>query len=496
MLDSLDQALGDVPDVSLTLFDPVEHPWAGRVFAQDADCVLANSPVPTMSIRHGDRSHAHRWLVQRGLLAPGDEVIEFLPRSTYGRYIVEHASALVTGMGDRGWRVEFVREQATALERDDRSGLVVSSAGRQDRFDYVILCAGGSVHSDPFHLAGTDGYVAAPYPTRSRLSSIPAAAAVGIVGSGLSAVDAAVALQAQAHTGPVTFYSRSGVLPLVRRPGPDWVAHHLTTQGVVARARSSGGLRLEDLEDLFDREVQASGGTPRGLFPPLPNGGPEEQLRWQLDRPIGGRELGTLIFQKSVPTAVWGHIWYLLRPQDKRRLIDDSLRQIMARCSPMPPVNARKLLAMFESRQLRIRAGLESVQPSSGSFQMQLASGIERADVVVNAVTPATYGVHPHIRPLVDRAVEQGLAREHPWGGLRIGRKSGAVAGGDARLYALGNLTRGAYFFIFALPALVARSAEIAEAIRHDALTRTRRPFASPAGNGPALEPSTRLSIG
>jgi uncharacterized NAD(P)/FAD-binding protein YdhS len=473
VLDSLGQALGHRSDVTLTLYDPAAEPWVGRVFQPDSDCILANAPVSAMSIRYGDNAHVARWLIRHGELEPDHSGETFLPRAVYGRYIADHSTRLVGELRRRGWRVEFVRSRAASLERT-RSGYTVGTSERRDEHDYVILCAGGSVLGDPFGLDAHEGYVADPYPTRERLCDIPAGAAVGIVGSGLTAVDVAVALHARGHAGPVRMYSRSGVLPYVRRPGPDWSAEHLTDR-IADLNISRGGLRLADLERVFDEEVRAWGGEAGGLFPPPPLHDPLSWLRRQRERPHDPRDLATFIFQKSVPTH-WGDIWHALDPEDKRGILNSpTLRDIMSRCCPMPQVNADKLIAMLDSGQLSIHGGVETVEPASRGFSVHLPTTTQHADYVVNAATPATYGVHPGVERLVTSAVDQGLARRHACGGLEVAGTTGAVHGGRGTggVYAVGDLTRGAFFFIFGLPVLVRRSADVAAAIHVDAHRRS-----------------------
>jgi uncharacterized NAD(P)/FAD-binding protein YdhS len=172
-----------------------------------------------MSVRHGDVAHVERWLVGQGMFERGSSRETFFPRALYGEYMAQHARGLEEDLRRRGWRTELVRQRATSLSIGS-SGYVVECEGRRDEFDYVILCAGGSVHANPFDLQGRDGYVADPYPTRERLCAVPSDAAVGILGSGLAAVDVAVALKERGHAGPIRMYSRSATLPLVRRPGP------------------------------------------------------------------------------------------------------------------------------------------------------------------------------------------------------------------------------------------------------------------------------------
>ncbi|WP_306960438.1 FAD/NAD(P)-binding protein [Arthrobacter bambusae] len=470
MLDSLEQVLGDHPEMSLTLYDDAK-PWQGRVFQADSPCIIANAPVDAMSVRHGDSAHAERWLVERGHLEPGKSHDLFLPRGLYGDYMAEHAGELLQSLRRRGWRVELVEQRASSIEPKGPLRYAVEAEGRRDEFDFVILCAGGSVRGGPVDLDRYDEYIADPYPTFERLAGIPSDAAVGVMGSGLTAVDVAVALKERGHSGRIRMYSRSGALPLVRRPGPAWKPKHLTAGQVSELASSKGFLRLADAEQLVGQEVQAWGGQPRELFPPARAAGARAWLHRQLENPHDHTDLETFIFQKSVP-AVWQEIWFALSPGDQRRILETPsvMRSIMSRCCPMPRTNAEKILAMLDSGQLETKSGLKSISRGLKTFEVHLATGAEQADYIVNAVTPPVYGIHPKAEPLVDSAVQHGLARRHHAGGLKVTATSSAILGSRSLggLYALGDLTRGAFFFTFGLPVLVRRSADIARAIHDD----------------------------
>lgn len=477
MLDSLEQALGDRSDISLTLYDPAAEPWRGRAFQADSACILANAPVAAMSIRYGDNSHAERWLLHQGRWEGGNPQKAILPRQFYGDYIAHHAGGLLRDLRRRGWLVELVQQRVTSIAPAGSSSYILEADGRRDEFDYVILCAGGSVLTSPYDLDGCDGYIADPYPTSERLNDIPPDASVGVLGSGLTAVDVAVALKERGHAGRVRMYSRSGLLPLARRSGPAWTAKYLTSEQVINLARSDSSRYLADVEQLFNREVHAWGGEPRGLFPQPHLSGTGAGLRRQLEQPHDGTDLETFIFQKSI--LVWQDIWHGLNTDEQRRILKSpsTMRSVMSRCCPMPPPNAKKILAMLDSGQLEVRGGLQTVERGRDAFDVQLAASRERADYIVSAVTPPVYGVHPQIEPLVNSAIGHGLARRHHAGGLEVLASTSAVAGhhGTGGLYALGDLTRGAFFFTFGTPALVYRSADIAKAIHDDVNERATR---------------------
>jgi uncharacterized NAD(P)/FAD-binding protein YdhS len=479
MLDSLAQALGHRADVGLTLYDPTTEPWRGRVFQADSDCVLANLTVDRMTIRHGDGEHAERWLLDQGHLKPGSSPDAYLPRHVYGDYIAQHSEELVQDLCRRGWRIDRVKQTVTSLAPLGASSYVLESGGRREVFDYVILCTGGSVYGDPFDLGETEGYVADPYPTQQRLRAIPPDAIVGILGSGLTAVDIAVALQHRGHSGPVRMYSRSGLLPLVRRPGPVWTAKHLTPDRLADFMSHCGSLRIGEVKRLYDREVRAWGGEPPDLIRTQPQTGLEASLRRQLDQPHDASDLGAFIFQKLTPVG-WQDIWYALNADEQRRILasPSAMRIIMSWCCPMPPVNGEKILAMLQSGQLQVSSGLRSIVPDRDAFDVQRTTTTERADYIVNAVTPPpAFGVHPGAQRLVDSAVGHGLARRHHAGGLEVSAASGAVLADrpSGGLYALGDLTRGAFLLTYAIPSIVSRSIDIARAIHEDVQDRADR---------------------
>ena len=469
MLDSLARELAHRSDVSLTLYDSAATRWRGRAFQADCHSIIANAPVQAMSIRYGDAAHAEEWLRGHGQITANDTGERFLPRGIYGDYMADHAASLIDELRRRGWTVTFERAVATGLEPTESARPAIISNGRRAEFDCVVLCPGGSVLGNPYDLGGRPGYIADPYPTVAQLADIPTDTHVGVLGSGLTAVDVAVALRERGHAGPVTLYSRSGALPYVRRPGPAWSARHLTPEALTNLMRARGSLSMVDVERLFDREVEAWGGKPMGLFPRAPRRGTRDWLRWQLEQPHGASDLGTFIFQKSVP-VIWQDIWYALRDVEKSRLYrSTALRSIMSRCCPMPRPNAEKVLEMLESGQLQVRGGLQTVtETRAGGFEIHMPAARSHVTHLVNGVTPAIYGVHPKASRLVESAVQHGLARRHHAGGLQVERDSSAVVGTQrtSRVFALGDLTRGAYFFIFGVPVLARRSADIAVAIR------------------------------
>ena len=126
----------------------------------------------------------------------GDRV--FYPRLALGDYFYDQFSALLARAEHRGIRVTIRTrcEVLDALSRPDGMTLTVRPRGGQlfeQRFDHVVLATG---HQWPAEPEVRPGYFLSPWPA-SALSAVPPVK-VGIRGTSLSAIDAAVAL-AVAH---------------------------------------------------------------------------------------------------------------------------------------------------------------------------------------------------------------------------------------------------------------------------------------------------------
>ena len=471
MVTALNHRFAEATKVDLTLYDacPPDTLWRGRAFQRDGDAILANVPAQAMSIQPNDPSHARVWLESRGLIGEHlpDDHESFLPRRHYGDYLADTAERALAQMRARGWGVARIEESATGIEASGPALCLTTRGGRRANFDYIVLCPGGSVLSSPWGNLKNARLIANPYPTTRTLAPIPRSAAVGILGSGLTAVDIVVALQAQGHQGPINMISRTGTLNRARMQGPPWMPRHLTMERVMKGAELAGYLTLRDAERLLAHEARDLGGRPM-LLRLSEISSSREELRRQLTEPMTPDDLGVYAFQKSVP-SVWQDIWYFLREPDKRILLTPSrLRAIMSRCCPMPPPNARKILDLLDSGQLTIDTAIFP-RAAGPTPTVQTARGTTRSDYLISAMTPAHYGVAPAATELMDSAIRRGLASTHFAGGVLVERSTSRVhdrtGTANPRLYALGDLTRGAYFFTFGLPVLVTRSAAISQAI-------------------------------
>lgn len=466
--------------IHLTVFEPNPRLWHGQVFQPDMEVVLANVPMKTMSLDPGDPEHGVRWLRDQAPLSFAAEAL-FPPRALVGRYLQDATAGAIAALQAAGSSVRIEEYAVHDLALRGRRIQLRADEGVCGDFDHVVLCPGAPPSYDPYRLAGQPGYVRDPYPLNVGLAEVPADASVAIIGSGLTAVDAVMGLRARDHQGPIFMVSRGGVLPSVRRTSlrPDF--RHLTVGRLEDLATRPGGLCLVDVISLIEAELQAAGEVFEDLVADMASVMmPFQRLRDELHRDLVWDEGWALL--RSGLVSCGQDAWYLLREVDKL-VVREHHPELMRRCCPMPPENARCLLELFDAGQLDLVSGVESIQPrreGKPGFEIKASRNIV-ADVVIGASTPAKRESSPKARPLVDSLIAQGLAVPHAFGGLCIERTTSRLINrrgiADGRLHALGDLTNGAYLFTFGMPVLTARAdgivRDIAAALHQNQQTKS-----------------------
>ncbi len=479
LLDALAQR-EDLCNGQITVFEPAAHPWRGRAYQPDMDAVRVNAPPQDMSVRAGGDAHFHDWLVSRGFqLASGGRYWDphghttFVPRAVYGDYLEHSARAAWMRLLRRGWRVELVRERVRHTVSEPGGLTLITERGRRTFVEYAVLCVGASAPADLYGLGGCDRFIRDPYPLNRTLSAIPADATVGVIGSGLTAIDAVRALTSSGHRGQIRLLSRRGVLPGVRQRPRHHRLRHFTPGHFRAAAARGESTSLAELATIMGAELIEAGENPAAIRAEIAAAGSEDpvaRLRRQLAA-VGSSSMALRILQQAVPEA-GPDVWPLLPDAEQERLLRRHDRTIMSLCCPMAPASAAALLDLVHSGQLTIVRGLRDIgRGRDGRFEIRTGQDRQYADYVINAVNSRLTGVPAQAAPLIGGLVTAGLAEPHPRGGLRVERAtSRLVTAGTAqrRLYALGDQAGGSLFFTFGIQSLVDRSVDIVGAIRSD----------------------------
>jgi uncharacterized NAD(P)/FAD-binding protein YdhS len=424
---------------------------AGLAYATGNQHHLLNVRAGNMSAFSADPDHFVAWLrrLPRSTQDPDAADLpgpaSFVPRGVFGAY-VQQALAEEIWRGQRGSRLTIVNDEAVGIARAPGGLALQLAIGRQLVVDTAVLAIGNFPPD-----RNTAPVFGDPWDPRAT-SDLDPEASVLILGTGLTMVDTAITLLDAGHRGPIHAISRRGLLP---------------RQHVGAIPDDTGEIRL-----------------------PRP---------WTFDSPPSGRSLVALMHDvrqtigraerqgrgwRSVIDGIRPHtqrLWRELSPQDRQRF----LRHLrpwwdVHRHRSAPQVMAR-IAAARERGQLQVTAGRILATETDGgrvTARIQLRGGrdtIVRAGERLIDCTGLNGDCTKIDQPLLKQLLAEGLARPDP---LRLGldvTEAGALVDGDGAaasdLFAVGPITRGAFWEIIAVPDLRVACETMAERLlaAHDA---------------------------
>ncbi|AEV85918.1 hypothetical protein ACWT_4899 [Actinoplanes sp. SE50] len=191
----------------VVLIAPDEVAGRGVAYGAAEPWHILNARAGSMTADFDDPLDLVRWCTARGRPT---QPCEFLPRSVYGDYLAERFTETVL---ESAGRLRHHRATATALHREHGGYVIVTDTGPV-RADQVILAVGNPPAA---RLPGIDDaayshplFITDPWAPRPEL---PSDAPILLIGSGLTAVDVALTLDAAGHRGPIESISRHGLLP-------------------------------------------------------------------------------------------------------------------------------------------------------------------------------------------------------------------------------------------------------------------------------------------
>ncbi len=460
--------------VSYVVADPAVM-GPGLAFATPYDLHVVNVRASAMSLHPDDRGEFARWRTEHEsvwALHFGEPALcwhDYPPRRLFGMYLRSVFDEVIRMTDPAEQRVELIADRVVAvypLDRGDRWRARFSS-GRVAEYDRVILAV-GHLPSAPYSPEeGGPRFLRDPW----GLLDLPVRARVGVIGTRLTGVDAALALRERGHQGPVVLASRSGRLPSVKgRVAVHRLFHLPEFVAEQHRQRRHGTVSLEAVAEAIGREVQAAERSPidwKSVLDPPPS--TADTLRVELAIAESGQVVGWQSVLGSVVPWVPA-LWRLLDERSRERLMDTYVGIWAIRVASFPALSARRLLEMMDRGQLSVRSRLEAVATCGAGYEMRFADGdVIRVDAVINATGPG-YG-HDSLNalPLTRYLVSSGLAVPHRFGGLAVQERtfqavdaSGVTTQG---LHVIGDLTRGVWLATNAVENTVRQSVMLADVL-------------------------------
>jgi uncharacterized NAD(P)/FAD-binding protein YdhS len=413
-------------DIRVTLIEKRPAFGQGLAYSTTLEDHVLNVSAFGMSAYADDPEHFWRWLEDTGHAPDRNPRKVFVPRHLYADYLAGILHDLRAAEGPSG-RLHTLTEECVSLATTP-SGVAVNLANGASLVGHVAVLAVGHEEQP---LIGRD---IAVRPGSEADTPLDPDAAVLILGTGLSMVDAWIALVARGHRGPVIALSRRGLIPSVQRKGNPI---RLDSADVPLGTELSYFVRW--FRDLV-RSTERAGGDWRDVVDGI--------------RPFNQR------------------IWRSWPASAKRRFIEHTRAWWDIHRHRMPPTLHERMSQAVENGALELVAGKFLGARHDGNaidatIRRRGAAGTETLRIgriydCTGITADLTTGTNPVVRSLIDR----GLARPDP---LHIGldvTEACAIVKADGqpseRLYAIGPLTRGAFFEIEAIPDIRVQCATLA----------------------------------
>lgn len=411
------------PDLRVTLIEKRPHFGQGIAYSTLLSAHVLNVSATGMSAYADDPGNFWRWLLERGLATP-EQTPVYAPRSLYARYLKELLDDLESRERATG-RLRLIREESRSISPTASGVEVVLANGTSVVSHLAVLATGHDEQPAHGHAIRMGSEADTALDPNSR---------VMLLGTGLSMVDAFLALEQRGHKGEIVAISRRGLLPSPHRKG--------------------NPIKL----DIADIPLGTQLSYFVGWFRDLIRENQKAGVDWR-DVVDGLRPFNQNIWQNWPSSA-------------KRRFVEHTKAWWDIHRHRMAPEVYAKVAGAVQSGRIRLVAGRVVDVTANDEFivavQSRHTQRLETFDVariydcsgIVRDISTSSNSV---VRSLVDR----GLARPDP---LRIGLDVTAnceiIASDDTvstKILAVGPLTRGTFFEIDAIPDIRVQCARLSK---------------------------------
>lgn len=425
----------------------------GLAFSAACSGTILNMHSDTMGIYHQDLMDYTNW---RSSLEDGP----FPSRVNYGNYLQDRWSRAITEAKLLGTDITVVKGTALEIsrEQDGRISVVMDDASKITAKS-TVLALGNFSGTANAHLLDCPGYFENPWPT-SQLHSIPYDAHVIVIGSRLSAVDAAIFLSDNGHQGPITFMSRSGKLPKVQGDPVPFKRRHVFYELARELENGSGDPLLRLTSVLVEELSQVMNGDWSWV---LEKDSSLEQLESDVRAAQNQQVRWQSVLSSTAPLVE--RYWNCLSADSQQLFMTKFNATWMAYRHAMPIKNALKILRLLKRCQLRVVRG--DTITWDQVFTAKTSIGNIEASYVIEA-TGQESNVDRIAAPLVKSAIQNGLLSPHAIGGVNVDFRTLEAS---PNLFVMGSLTRGKHFYVSATDRVASHAFRIAKALTLDPFT-------------------------
>lgn len=395
---------------------PPAEDGMGVAWSQRRDSLKCNMPLPTVWV---DPRQTTEFSEALGLQWDRRYSDLFPPRYKIGDLLHQRSLAADALAFQAGIAYDRIQARVTGLAEYGASFMARLGDDSLIQADAVIAAIGNLPSTQYSGFVGNPSFINHAWEPDTWLSNVAADATVGILGSSVTAIDAAISLLKNGHLGKIVMISNGGKLPGCRGRHEPGYKLQVVDAGLLRHLRGasdSGRLSFGEIIKLIRAEFVAAGVPNADLEEVFAasNLPPQAWLGFGLERANEPAPYFRVI--KALDDLV-PDLWDALDDRGRRKYIRHFHSDYARVAWPMAPENAEIVHGMLASRKLSVLGGLDTCLSTDGGFMVSLKSGeMVLADVVINAS-----GIGGSIAemddPLLDNLLAQGLIHPHAFGG-------------------------------------------------------------------------------
>lgn len=451
----------------ITIFEHKEM-GAGIAYQDDFDHLILNVRAQSMGIEKSSLGNFSQWCenkIKNDILAAS--VIKdknYPPRHLFGLYLKELFQETIRIANQHNIKLKHIKEEIIDLDKNNKFKLTTST-NKVNYFDLVILCIGNNQPADNYRLIGVPGYIHNPYPMNNNLKNISHKDKVAILGSSLTAIDAAIVLLTKGHQGEIHMHSRNGTLPSVRGLITNHEMRFLKKETLERKADTNKQkIKLKEILKLFRKELAfVNENWKNVLLPSLYS--VNDFINQEIESATEINKWQSVLIATN---DIVEDYWHLIDDKDKELFLKKYHSIWMARRSPIPYINAKKLQSAINNGQLIIEKGIQKIEVIDGKFS--ITSQAEKKEIyqwVINAIGPAR-DINPATDSLLlNNMLRKGYVKKHPHGGLAIDFKEASIidqqGNMDKAFRAIGHITSGTYYYTSSYIMIAKKAKYVAE---------------------------------
>lgn len=390
-----------------------EKEWGtGFPYQNDDESLLINQYTESMTIDLDNKDDFMNWVKKNKTVdAPYHT---HLPRKWFGDYLRETAEQC---MKELNTEIRF--EKVEDIEQTDMGHYTVYSNQSAEKVDAVHLTTGHLAYQDPYHLKGEAGYIYNPYPAEEVLTFPENTLSVGIIGSGLTALDAMLYIQKKHPAIKLTFYSRNGLFSSVRGDEPAVNLHYFCDDRVKDLLNQMPELAIGKVKEWFYKEMEEHQIDANWVWKHLGKGTLEGMA---LDLQYS-KELGEFQSMIRHMRTCYPFIWNALADNEKDQFLSEYSEQWQRFKAPIPQDTAKLLIEQINENAIRLVSGLESINKTADGFKLLDSEQNSYTEEYLINCTGQSMKVSDSLHlqsKLLQNLINKGMLTPQKYGGVKI----------------------------------------------------------------------------